>query len=137
VQTAPATQFDEVMAQGALGDPARLRLSGRAHVITPWHTALDKAREEDRDAQGRPVEEVGDADAAARNLVLVGRADAAPGGADGRLLARLFPSLVEGRVPRRDDVGPARESQPRRVAEGALGHHLVDAGPRPPRGRSG
>jgi adenylosuccinate synthase len=41
-------EIDEVMAQGALGDPARLRLSGRAHVITPWHTALDKAREEAR-----------------------------------------------------------------------------------------
>jgi len=41
-------EIGEVTAQGALRDPARLRVSGRAHVITPWHTALDKAREEAR-----------------------------------------------------------------------------------------
>jgi len=35
-------------ARGVLRDPARLRVSGRAHVILPWHTALDKAREEAR-----------------------------------------------------------------------------------------
>lgn len=38
-------EIDEVAARGVLGDPGRLRISGRAHVITPWHTALDKARE--------------------------------------------------------------------------------------------
>jgi len=32
--------------RGLLSDPSRVRLSGRAHVILPWHTALDKAREE-------------------------------------------------------------------------------------------
>jgi adenylosuccinate synthase len=32
--------------RGALRDPARVRLSGRAHVILGWHLALDKAREE-------------------------------------------------------------------------------------------
>ncbi len=31
--------------RGLLGDPSRVRLSGRAHVILPWHTTLDKARE--------------------------------------------------------------------------------------------
>ena len=41
-------EIDEIMEQGALRDPARLRVSGRAHVITPWNTALDKAREEAR-----------------------------------------------------------------------------------------
>ena len=41
-------EIDQIMEQGALRDPARLRVSGRAHVITPWNTALDKAREEAR-----------------------------------------------------------------------------------------
>ncbi len=41
-------EIAEVTEQGALRDPARLRVSGRAHVITPWHTSLDKAREEAR-----------------------------------------------------------------------------------------
>jgi adenylosuccinate synthase len=43
-------EIEEVMEQGALRDPARLRVSGRAHVITPWHISLDKAREESRAA---------------------------------------------------------------------------------------
>ncbi len=43
-----ALELDEIRARGALRDPARVRVSGRAHVITPWHTALDKAREEAR-----------------------------------------------------------------------------------------
>ena len=41
-------EIDEITEQGALRDPSRLRVSGRAHVITPWHTSLDKAREEAR-----------------------------------------------------------------------------------------
>ncbi len=32
--------------RGILRDPSRIRVSGRAHVILPWHTALDAAREE-------------------------------------------------------------------------------------------
>ncbi len=43
-----AKELEEIEAQGALRDPSRVRVSGRAHVITPWHTALDKAREEAR-----------------------------------------------------------------------------------------
>jgi adenylosuccinate synthase len=39
-------EIDALSDRGILGDPSRLRLSGRAHVILPWHTALDKAREE-------------------------------------------------------------------------------------------
>ncbi len=31
--------------RGILKDPSRIRVSGRAHVILPWHTALDAARE--------------------------------------------------------------------------------------------
>ncbi|MEN8183340.1 MAG: adenylosuccinate synthase [Myxococcota bacterium] len=34
--------------RGVLRDPARVRVSGRAHVILGWHVALDKAREEAR-----------------------------------------------------------------------------------------
>jgi adenylosuccinate synthase len=44
----PATLLEEIEAlrdRGILRDPSRLRVSGRAHVILPWHTALDKARE--------------------------------------------------------------------------------------------
>jgi len=41
-------EIAKVTAQGALRDPARVRVSGRAHVITPWHVALDKARDEAR-----------------------------------------------------------------------------------------
>ena len=39
------TEIDEITARGVLRDPARLRISGRAHVITEWHRALDAARE--------------------------------------------------------------------------------------------
>ncbi len=41
-------ELDEIVAKGVLDDPARLRLSGRAHVILDWHVALDKARDEAR-----------------------------------------------------------------------------------------
>jgi adenylosuccinate synthase len=39
-------ELDALRERGALRDPARVRLSGRAHVILDWHLALDKAREE-------------------------------------------------------------------------------------------
>ena len=39
-------EVEEIAAQGILRDPARLRVSGRAHVVTPWHGALDRAREQ-------------------------------------------------------------------------------------------
>jgi adenylosuccinate synthase len=35
-------------ARGILKDPSRIRVSGRAHVILPWHNALDAARESAR-----------------------------------------------------------------------------------------
>ena len=38
-------EIDKLVSRGVLRDPSRLRLSGRAHVILPWHLALDKARE--------------------------------------------------------------------------------------------
>jgi len=39
-------ELDALRARGVLKDPARVRVSGRAHVILDWHQALDKAREE-------------------------------------------------------------------------------------------
>ncbi len=45
----PGVLLDELEVlkeKGALRDPSRVRVSGRAHVILPWHLALDKAREE-------------------------------------------------------------------------------------------
>jgi adenylosuccinate synthase len=39
-------EIDALTARGVLRDPSRLRVSGRAHVILPWHRALDGAREE-------------------------------------------------------------------------------------------
>ena len=39
-------EMDALRERGILRDPSRLRVSGRAHVILPWHVALDKAREE-------------------------------------------------------------------------------------------
>jgi adenylosuccinate synthase len=39
-------ELDALTARGVLRDPSRVRVSGRAHVILPWHTALDRAREE-------------------------------------------------------------------------------------------
>jgi len=39
-------EIDKLTDRGVLGDPSRLRVSGRAHVILAWHVALDKAREE-------------------------------------------------------------------------------------------
>jgi len=38
-------ELEQLKAKGALRDPSRVRISGRAHLILPWHTALDKARE--------------------------------------------------------------------------------------------
>ncbi len=46
-------EIEELKQRGILRDPSRLRLSGRAHLILPWHTALDKAREEN--AKGRAI----------------------------------------------------------------------------------
>jgi adenylosuccinate synthase len=52
----PAALLEELRVlteRGVLRDPSRVRVSGRAHVILPWHTALDKAREEN--AKGRAI----------------------------------------------------------------------------------
>jgi adenylosuccinate synthase len=38
-------EIDALIGRGILRDPSRLRVSGRAHVILPWHRALDRARE--------------------------------------------------------------------------------------------
>ena len=46
-------ELEALKQRGVLRDPSRVRLSGRAHVILEWHTALDKAREEA--AQGRAI----------------------------------------------------------------------------------
>jgi adenylosuccinate synthase len=39
-------ELAELERRGVLRDPSRVRVSGCAHLILPWHTALDKAREE-------------------------------------------------------------------------------------------
>jgi adenylosuccinate synthase len=41
-------ELEKLAARGILGDPSRVRVSGRAHVILDWNVALDKAREETR-----------------------------------------------------------------------------------------
>jgi adenylosuccinate synthase len=41
-------EIEKLRERGVLRDPARLRVSGRCHVILDWHVALDKAREEAR-----------------------------------------------------------------------------------------
>jgi len=46
-------ELDVLRARGVLRDPSRVRVSGRAHVILDWHTALDRAREER--AKGRAI----------------------------------------------------------------------------------
>jgi adenylosuccinate synthase len=46
-------ELDALTERGVLRDPSRVRVSGRAHVILEWHTALDKAREES--AKGRAI----------------------------------------------------------------------------------
>ena len=46
-------ELDALAQRGLLRDPSRVRVSGRAHVILPWHLALDKAREEN--AKGRAI----------------------------------------------------------------------------------
>jgi len=46
-------ELDALTARGVLRDPARVRVSGRAHVIFEWHRALDKARE--KAARGRAI----------------------------------------------------------------------------------
>jgi adenylosuccinate synthase len=38
-------EIEALIKRGVLRDPSRLRVSGRAHVILPWHRALDRARE--------------------------------------------------------------------------------------------
>ncbi len=40
------TELDALKERGVLCDPSRVRVSGRAHVILPWHLVLDQAREE-------------------------------------------------------------------------------------------
>ncbi|MCL4685490.1 adenylosuccinate synthase [Myxococcota bacterium] len=42
-------ELDRLRARGVLRDPARVRVSGRAHVILDWNIALDKAREKSRE----------------------------------------------------------------------------------------
>jgi adenylosuccinate synthase len=42
-------ELDRLRERGVLRDPARVRVSGRAHVILDWNVALDKAREERRE----------------------------------------------------------------------------------------
>jgi adenylosuccinate synthase len=42
-------ELDRLRERGVLRDPARVRVSGRAHVILDWNIALDKAREESRE----------------------------------------------------------------------------------------
>ena len=39
------SELKKLEDRGILRDPSRIRVSGRAHVILPWHTALDGARE--------------------------------------------------------------------------------------------
>jgi adenylosuccinate synthase len=39
-------ELEALKERGVLRDPSRVRVSGRAHVILPWHLTLDKAREE-------------------------------------------------------------------------------------------
>jgi adenylosuccinate synthase len=46
-------ELDALSARGVLKDPSRVRVSGRAHVIFEWHSALDKARE--LAARGRAI----------------------------------------------------------------------------------
>jgi len=41
-------EIDALRARALLADDRDLRLSGSAHVIMPWHRALDRAREESR-----------------------------------------------------------------------------------------
>jgi adenylosuccinate synthase len=43
------TELERLRERGVLRDPARVRVSGRAHVILDWNVALDKAREESRE----------------------------------------------------------------------------------------
>ena len=38
-------ELRKLKERGVLKDPSRIRVSGRAHVILPWHRALDVARE--------------------------------------------------------------------------------------------
>ena len=48
------TELAALTERKVLKDPSRLRVSGRAHVILPWHLALDKARESAA-AKGRKI----------------------------------------------------------------------------------
>jgi adenylosuccinate synthase len=41
-------ELERLRERGVLRDPARVRVSGRAHVILEWNVALDRAREETR-----------------------------------------------------------------------------------------
>ncbi|MCP5044496.1 MAG: adenylosuccinate synthase [bacterium] len=48
------TELNALAERSVLRDPSRLRVSGRAHVILPWHCALDQARESSA-AKGRKI----------------------------------------------------------------------------------
>ena len=66
----------------------------------------------ERLAEAGLVEQVADADADARHLVLVGRPDAAPGGADLALAAQALARLVDGAVVRHDEVRLLADPEP-------------------------
>src|SRR5437899_2560906 len=77
-------------------------------------------------AKPRLVEEVTDADAGARHLVLVGRPDAAPRGADLPRAAQPLPCSVDGAVVGHDEVRLLADPEPGVVRQVAPRPERVD-----------
>ena len=103
------SELDEFEARGL--DPSVVVVSGNAHLIMPWHVAIDQASERrlgERDldllAQDLRVEHVLHADADARRLVRVRRADPASRRSDLQLAETPLRRLVDRHVPRHDQV---------------------------------
>ena len=77
------------------------------------------------------LHEVDDAHAEASGLVGEGRAGAGAGGADGVLAAQLLVELVDGEVPRHDDVCAVADAHARGVDAALVEHRqLVEQGAR-------
>ncbi|SHX14410.1 Uncharacterised protein [Mycobacteroides abscessus subsp. abscessus] len=106
------------LLQQALDDLGRVERL--AVVDLDQHLVLELQRGLDLVGQLLLVEDVGDPDADARDLVLVARTDAATGGAD-LLAARVpFGDLVDGHVVRHEQVRVSRDHEFRGVHTAVL-----------------
>ena len=94
-------RFD-VLAEGERVVERLLEVDGFDAEVLGQHEVVIVHRAAQLLGQFVRVAQIGDANAAARNLVFVGRTDAAAGGADGLAAGSLLAGLIQGDVVRHD-----------------------------------